>query len=63
MALEYPEVKDLDQLFGFSAAREKAAEGVVVDIGNAYEELNYIPNRIFLNHVDTFNGRHISSVK
>lgn len=59
----YPEIKDIDDLFGFSAARKKAEDTAALGAAALYEEPNYIPHRIFLNHVDSYNARHISSVK
>ncbi|KAK5648243.1 hypothetical protein RI129_003135 [Pyrocoelia pectoralis] len=56
---EYPQVKDLDELFGFSAARKRAEEAL--DDINIYDEPSFLPHRVFLNLVDGFNGKYISS--
>lgn len=58
--LYYPQVNDLDELLGFSAARKRAEEATTNP--TIYEEPNFIPNRVFVNHVDTFNAKHIASV-
>ncbi|XP_031327506.1 adenylate kinase 7-like isoform X2 [Photinus pyralis] len=56
---EYPQINDLDELFGFSAARKRAAEALE-DI-YIYDEPSFIPHRIFLNLVDGFNAKYLSS--
>lgn len=57
----YPKVDDLDELFGFSAARKRAEEpDAKVPIDDV--DAQFVPHRIFLNHVDSFSGKHISSV-
>lgn len=58
---EYPKVDDLDDLFGFTAARQRAGEEAA-NITSVYDEDHFVPHRVFINHVDSFNGRHISSV-
>ncbi|KAF5275019.1 hypothetical protein FQA39_LY06956 [Lamprigera yunnana] len=58
MSDQYPEVNDLDELFGFNEARKRAEEAKLCGSKIA---TNFIPYRIFLNNVDEFNERHIAS--
>lgn len=52
---------DLDELFQFSAARERALQR---NAELEYEQpfKNFMPNMVFMNHVDSLNGRIIADV-
>ncbi|KAK4884795.1 hypothetical protein RN001_001066 [Aquatica leii] len=58
MTTQYPEIQDLDELFGFAEARKRAEEAAENE--DIYNEPNFIQRRVFINHIDKFNGKHLA---
>lgn len=53
---------DLDDLFEFSAARDRALERNACRPSTVPPSAEYVPHRVFINHIDSFNGKHLASV-
>ncbi|KAF5274111.1 hypothetical protein FQR65_LT04509 [Abscondita terminalis] len=60
--MQYPEIRDLDCLFGFNEAQRKAGADATNQSHNQLGfEPDFIPHRVFINNVDSFNGKYIVS--
>lgn len=52
----------LDELFEFNAARERALERNACRPAQGPPFAEFVPQRVFINHIDSFNGKRLASV-